>query len=106
MPLFLRLLRHKRSAWISFVAIYSLGLSVFLVVNGLSRNFQTEIRSKSKELLEADLRVHARRPFTAGEESTLARLIPAEASRAEVWGFLSMLRAGSVAQGAGASRLV
>jgi putative ABC transport system permease protein len=94
LPLALRLLRHRRSAWISFTAIYALGLSVFLVVNGLSRNFQAEIRSKSKELLEGDLRVHARRPFSAAEESVLARIIPPDARRAEVWGFLSMLRAG------------
>src|SRR4051812_18922953 len=94
LPLFLRLLRHKRAAWISFVSIYALGLSVFLVVNGLSRNFQEEIRVKSKELLEADLRVHARRPFTAKEEAILDRLVPAGTPRAESWGFLSMLRAG------------
>ena len=113
LPLALRLLRHRRAAWVSFVAIYALGLSVFLVVNGLARNFQAEIRSKSKELLEGDLRVHARRPFSAGEEAILARLIPARAKRAEVWGFLSMLRAGPgkqgdipVTSGAGASRLV
>jgi putative ABC transport system permease protein len=92
MPLFLRLLKHKRGAWISFVAIYALGLSVFLVVNGLARNFQEEIRSKSKELLEADLRVHARRPFTGKEEEAIARLVPADAKTAETWGFLSMLR--------------
>src|SRR4051812_15156140 len=100
-PLFLRLLKHKRGAWISFVSIYALGLSVFLVVNGLSRNFQEEIRIKSKELLEADLRVHARRPFTGTEEATLARLVPPESRKAEVWGFLSMLRSGPEA-----SRLV
>ena len=94
MPLFLRLLKHKRGAWLSFVSIYALGLSVFLVVNGLAKNFQEEIRVKSKELLEADLRVHARRPFTEGEEKILARLVPAESKRAEVWGFLSMLRTG------------
>jgi predicted lysophospholipase L1 biosynthesis ABC-type transport system permease subunit len=94
MPLFLRLLKHKRGAWISFVSIYSLGLSVFLVVNGLAKNFQAEIKSKSKELLEADLRVHARRPFTESEERILQRLIPAKAARAETWGFLSMLRVG------------
>jgi putative ABC transport system permease protein len=94
MPLFLRLLKHKRGAWISFVSIYSLGLSVFLVVNGLAKNFQAEIKSKSKELLEADLRVHARRPFTESEERILQRLIPAPAARAETWGFLSMLRVG------------
>src|SRR4051812_27446957 len=99
LPLFLRLLRHKRAAWISFVSIYALGLSVFLVVNGLARNFQEEIRSKSKELLEADLRVHARRPFTAAEESALARIVPKNAERAEVWGFLSMLRAGPARPG-------
>jgi putative ABC transport system permease protein len=97
MPLFLRLLRHGRSAWLSFVAIYALGLSVFLVVNGLARNFQAEIHDKSKELLEGDLRVHARRPFSAAEEASLARLIPPESRQAEVWGFLSMLRAGPVA---------
>lgn len=123
MPLFLRLLKHKRGAWISFVSIYSLGLSVFLVVNGLAKNFQAEIKSKSKELLEADLRVHARRPFSGGEEQILRRLIPAPAAQAETWGFLSMLRVGPakpasegngiVTQGAlapsappGASRLV
>ena len=111
MPLFLRLLRHRRGAWISFVAIYALGLSVFLVVNGLARNFQADIRAKSKEMLEGDLRLQARRPFTAAEESTLARLIPAHTRQAEVWGFLSMLRIGSrgnlpVTQASGASRLV
>ncbi|GEM_PF-2169755 len=94
MPLFLRLLKHKRGAWISFVSIYALGLSVFLVVNGLAKNFQEEIRSKSKELLEADLRVHARRPFTESEEKILDRLIPAHSAKAETWGFLSMLRVG------------
>lgn len=100
----------------SFVAIYSLGLSVFLVVNGLARNFQEEIRVKSKELLEADLRVHARRPFTEKEEKILDRLIPPQAVRAETWGFLSMLRVGPAGDTAaaapadsptsGASRLV
>ncbi len=93
MPLFLRLLKHKRGAWISFVSIYALGLSVFLVVNGLARNFREEIRVKSKELLEADLRVQVRRPFTGAEEEALAKWIPASAKKAEVWGFLSMLRA-------------
>lgn len=112
MPLFLRLLKHKRGAWISFVSIYGLGLSVFLVVNGLAKNFQEEIRLKSKELLEADLRVHARRAFNEGEEKILDRLIPDTAAKAEVWGFLSMLRAGAVKSDsgdsaqAGASRLV
>ncbi|MDB5104698.1 MAG: hypothetical protein JWP91_2387 [Fibrobacteres bacterium] len=101
MPLFLRLLKHKRSAWLSFVSIYALGLSVFLVVNGLAKNFQEEIRVKSKELLEADLRVHARRPFTGAEEGILSRLVPGESRKAEVGGFLSMLRAGP-----DASRLV
>src|SRR5690606_17290071 len=95
MPLFLRLLKHKRGAWISFVSIYALGLSVFLVVNGLAANFQEEIRIKSKELLEGELRVHARRVFTGAEEKTLERLIPGEARTAEVWGFLSMLRMGA-----------
>jgi putative ABC transport system permease protein len=94
LPLAFRLLRHRRSAWISFVGIYALGLSVYLVVNGLARNFQAEIRSKSKELLEGDLRVHARRPFTSAEEASLARIIPPGTRQAEVWGFLSMLRAG------------
>ena len=65
MPLFLRLLRHRRGAWISFVAIYALGLSVFLVVNGLARNFQADIRAKSKEMLEGDLRLQARQPSHA-----------------------------------------
>ncbi|MDB5048383.1 MAG: ABC-type transport system, permease component [Fibrobacteres bacterium] len=98
MPLFLRLLKHKRGAWISFVSIYALGLSVFLVVNGLAKNFQEEIRVKSKELLEADLRVHARRPFTAAEEAHISRLVPAASKSAEVWGFLSMLRMGPAGQ--------
>ena len=100
LPLFLRLLRHKRSAWISFVSIYALGLSVFLVVNGLSRNFQQEIQQKSKELLEAEMRVQSRRPFTAAEQRAVDSLIPGGTRKAEVWGFLSMLRSG------GASRLV
>lgn len=100
LPLFLRLLKHKRSAWISFVVIYALGLSVFLVVNGLSRNFQGEIQAKSKELLEADLRIQSRRAFTAREQAGVDSLLPAGTRKAEVWGFLSMLRSG------GASRLV
>lgn len=100
LPMFLRLLRHKRSAWISFVTIYALGLSVFLVVNALSRNFQAEIRLKSKELLEGDLRIHSRRAFTAPEQKAVDSLLPAGTRRAEVWGFLSMLRSGE------ASRLV
>lgn len=94
LPLAVRLLRHRRAAWISFVAVYALGLSVFLVVNGLSRNFQGEIQSKSRELLEGDLRVHARRPFAPAEEAALRRLVPGNARQAEVRGFLSMLRAG------------
>src|SRR3954469_273661 len=95
MPLFIRLLKHKRSAWISFVSIYALGLSVFLVVNGLAKNFQNEIRLKSKELLEGDLRINARRALTASEQSRVDSLIPQGARKAEVWGFLSMLRTGS-----------
>lgn len=100
LPLFLRLLKHRRSAWISFVSIYALGLSVFLVVNGLSRNFQGEIKAKSKELLEGDMRIESRRPFTPLEQDSLSALLPAGTAKAEVWGFLSMLRAGE------ASRLV
>ncbi|HLP40865.1 MAG TPA: ABC transporter permease, partial [Fibrobacteria bacterium] len=100
LPLFLRLLRHKQSAWLSFVGIYSLGLSVFLVVNGLSRNFQEEIRLKNKELLEGEMRIESRRALTPKEQAAVDRLLPPETRKAEVWGFLSMLRAG------GASRLV
>jgi putative ABC transport system permease protein len=39
------------------------------------------------------LRIELRRAFTAAEDSALARWIPPDAKRAEVWGFLSMLRA-------------
>ncbi len=92
MPLFLRLLKHKRGNWISFVGVYALGLSVFLVVDGLSRNFQRDIQGKSKELLEAELRVQSRRALTPREDSALAAALPAGTRRAEVWGFLSMLR--------------
>jgi putative ABC transport system permease protein len=107
LPLFLRLLKHKRGAWISFVSIYALGLSVFLVVNGLARNFQEEIRAKSKDLLEGDLRVEVRRPFTAAEEAALKKWIPPAAKKAEVWGFLSMLRANDASPVASSrSRLV
>lgn len=82
------------------MTIYALGLSVFLVVNGLSRNFQLEIQNKSKELLEAEMRIESRRPFTADEQRAVDSLMPAGSRKAEVWGFLSMLRSG------GASRLV
>jgi len=80
------------------VAIYALGLSVFLVVDGLSKNFQEEIRFKSKELLEGDLRINARRPFTDKEERIIDSLVPAGSRSAQVWGFLSMLRAQPPAQ--------
>ena len=96
MPLFLRLLKHRRGNWISFVAIYALGLSVFLVVDGLSKNFQEELRLKSKELLEGELRISVRRPFTTNEESSLESQLPRGTRSATVWGFLSMLRVANV----------
>jgi putative ABC transport system permease protein len=102
MPLFLRLLRHRRAAWLSFVVIYSLGLSVFLVVNGLARNFRADIRAKSREMLEGEMRVYSRREFTEAEKRSIETALPAGTRRAEVWGFLSMLRA----QAGGKSRLV
>ncbi len=105
MPLFLRLLKHRRGNWIAFVAIYALGLSVFLVVDGLSKNFQAEIQSQSKELLEGELRIQLRRPLTDSEEKILKKHLPSGARSAEVWGFLSMLRARSH-EGANTSRLV
>lgn len=94
-PLFLRLLRHGRGAWLSFLVIYSLGLSVFLVVDGLSMNFRGEIRAKSREMLEGELRIHSRREFTAVEKARVDSLLPPGTRRAEAWGFLSMLRAGT-----------
>ena len=94
LPLFLRLLKHQRMNWVSFVSIYALGLSVFLVVDGLSKNFQIELGSKSKELLEGELRISARRPFTPQEERILDSLLPAGSRSAQTWGFLSMLRVG------------
>jgi putative ABC transport system permease protein len=104
-PLFLRLLRHKRAAWLSFVAIYSLGLSVFLVVNGLSTNFRGEIRAKSREMLEGEMRIYSRREFTEAEKRTIESALPPGTRRAETWGFLSMMRADSKSRGS-RSRLV
>ncbi len=101
LPLFLRLLRHRRNAVLVFVGLYSLGLGIFLIVDGLWRRVETDLGGRSRDLLESDLQIQSRRPLTAAESLTLQTALPAGTREAYSSGFLSM-----VAGTNGNSRLV
>jgi putative ABC transport system permease protein len=97
----LRLLRHRRSSAAAFVLLYSLGLGVFLWVDGLWRRVETGLETRARELLEADVQIDSRRPLTAAESLHIASAMPLGTRRSEAWGFVSML-----ATPQGESRLV
>ncbi len=93
-PLFLKLLRGKQALIPAFILIYGLGLAIYMTVDSLSRQFQAELTLKSKEMLEGELRIESRRNLTDTENAALQLLLPAGTQQAQVWGFLSMLKAG------------
>lgn len=101
LPLFLRLLRHRRNAVAVFVGLYGLGLGVFLVVDGLWRRVETDLGGRSRELLESDLQIESRRPLSSAESLTIRSALPTGTREATSSGFLSM-----VAGPGGQSRLV
>ncbi len=93
-PLSLKLLRHKTGLITAFVVIYALGLSLTTVVDALSKNFEKDLAGRAQELLEGDLRIYSRRPFTEKEQKSIHNLISTDAKSTELWGFLSMLKIG------------
>jgi predicted lysophospholipase L1 biosynthesis ABC-type transport system permease subunit len=71
-PLPIRLMRHRRAALVSFLVLYGFGFSAFLLTDGWVRASRENLRGQARELLEGDLRLEARRPFTAEETRALA----------------------------------
>ncbi len=88
----LRLLRRRHGALLAFIAIYSFGFSAFLLVNDLIRETRKDMATKSRELLEGDIRFLSRRALTSPESAVLDSAFPVGTPKAEVWGFLSMVR--------------
>lgn len=100
-PLTLRLMRHRKGPLLAFILLYALGLSGFLLTEGLWRRLSVELTSKGREILEGDLQIQSRRPFTEREAKALDSLLPPGTRHAEAVGFLSMIAGPS-----GQSRLV
>ncbi len=92
MNLSFRLLRGKQSLIVGYCLVFSLGLGLYLVTASLRENFSRDLESRSREVTESEISVHARRALSFEEEKKIDSLLPSQSIRADVWGFLSMLR--------------
>jgi predicted lysophospholipase L1 biosynthesis ABC-type transport system permease subunit len=90
-PLPLRLLRQRKAAALAFVIFYGLGLAVYLWVDGLWRRVDSELSARGQDLLESDIQIESRRPFTEAESTWVAAAMPPGTKRAQALGFLSMV---------------
>ena len=87
-----KLLKNHRFFVISYLILFTFACSIFTSVQVLSDEFQSQIKLKSQNILQGDLRLRIRREFTEQEQKTIDSILPENTQRAKAWNFITMLR--------------
>ena len=72
----------------------TLGVLLFLVLDGFGDSYYRKISESSKGLLGADISIRAVRPLTDDERRVLAEVLPTKTQQSETLSFYTMIRSG------------
>ncbi len=96
--------RGSRGSLVFFVACVAIGVAAVVAVDGVARAIDAGLRSRSRELLAADIAVQGRQPLPAELDAAIARVAP-DAERIDVRELATMAGALSAAGDVERSRL-